>query len=362
MKQIIHIEFLVMIMFLVSGCVQNPASVNNISINNTNDVKVAPEPVKQIFEPLKLVYVVKNTRGPQSDISDITVEFYLEDEKTCNGRDCYLGIMKAIGTQFNGAMYSKITIYADTGEMASSNNVGKEEDLAFDNFVSVYNDFSIPLTLNTIFVEGGKNFNSPEYANLTSLVLLKNVENGNSLTNYSIGMQGNDATGILPCQKYKLIAKGTNVDGYYTACVVSRIGKIIEPFIVSFNFENNKGPNWKLINYSNEKSGVMFVPQCLDAVTCKYVPQLSQSAQTDCRTKSGQIEAIREENGCIKEYNCMTQEDLIDQSITRTQRPGCAINPAVRTKLLDCRKNNMPNFDVTQYDNNGCSIDVTCRK
>ena len=57
----------------------------------------------------------------------------------------------------------------------------------------------------------------------------------------------------------------------------------------------------------------------------------------------------------------MTQEELIDQSITRTQRPGCAINPAVKSKLLDCRKNNMPNFDVTQYDNNGCSIDVTCR-
>jgi hypothetical protein len=358
MKQIICLLFVVMIMFLVSGCGQNPADVNNIPAAD-NNTQVAPEPVKQTFEPLKLVYLVKNAGGPQGDI---TVAFYLEDETECTGRDAYVGIMKVTGAQFNGAMHSKITIYADTGEMASSSTVGREEELAFDNSVSVYSDFSIPLTMNTIFAEGGKNFNSPEYANLTSLVLLRNVENGYSLTNYSIAMQGNDASGVLPCRKYKLIAKGTNVDGYYTACAVTGIGKIMEPFIVSYTFENNQGPNWKLMNYSNEKSGIMFLPQCLDVVKCKYVPQLPQSAQTECRAKSGQIESTRDTNGCLIEYRCLTQEDLVDQSIMRTQRPDCMINPAVKAKLLDCRKNNMQNFDVTQYDDNGCSVDVMCRQ
>lgn len=358
MKQIRYFVFIIMVMFLVAGCSDKSVVVNNISINATNNTQVAPEPVKQTFDPLNLVYVVKNTGGPQNDM---TVTFYLEDETKCNGRDAYLGIMKATGPQFNDGMYSKITLYADTGEMASSRTVGKEEDLAFDDLGSVYDEFNIPLTMNTIFAEGGKNFNSPEYANLTSIVLLKGVENGFSLTNYSIAKQGENATGVLPCQKYKLIAKGTNTDGYYTACVVRGIGKINESFIVSYGFENNQGSNWKLTNYSAEKSGVMFLPQCLDVVKCKYVSQLSQSAQAECNSKSGRIDSVREDNGCLKEYKCLTQEDLVEQSLMRTQRSDCAINPAVRTKLLDCRKNNMANFDVTKYDNNGCSLDIACR-
>jgi hypothetical protein len=88
---------------------------------------------------------------------------------------------------------------------------------------------------------------------------------------------------------------------------------------------------------------------------------MSNSDRIACESKSGQVDPIKDEKGCIKEYKCYTQEQLVEQMIERTQRPGCPINNNVKNKLLECRKNNKPNFSST-YDNNGCTIDITnCR-
>lgn len=86
-----------------------------------------------------------NNLGPGGNIS---ITFWLEDKKKCNGRDAYLGLMSIEGGEFSGEkIYAKITIYADNGEMAISNFANGENGLAFDDMSSQYNEFNIPLTL-----------------------------------------------------------------------------------------------------------------------------------------------------------------------------------------------------------------------
>ncbi|MCX6742803.1 MAG: hypothetical protein NT116_01045 [Candidatus Parcubacteria bacterium] len=258
--------------------------------------------------------------------------------------------------------FAKITIFSDNGETAVS-RFENEDKLAFDDMQSEYDQLNIYLTLNSIFAYAGKNFNSPDVWSATAPIILKNVDSGMSLTDYSVIRQEEQTTGVLPCQKFKIVAKGTNMNGTINFCVAKEINKIRLPFVVSFAFGNpgEGGPSWQLKSYSQEKSGVVFVPQCLEPVKCVYIKEPVQAERNSCAARGGQIEQQRTEQGCVTEYKCLTQEEIVSESMSRMQSPGCSINQAVKNKLLSCRKNNQPNFDISKYDENGCALSATCR-
>lgn len=361
--------FLIFLVILVSGCVGEKKETTTTKEITTTTEETTTTTITTTtttsttipdFEPLKLTYSLKNV-GFEGEAKAV---FWLEEKRKCGDREAYLGLARVEGLTNGGdgpdKLFAKITIYLDNGEMAITSFVNREEELAFDDLSSQYNDFNIPLTLNTIFVYAGKNFNSHEYWNSTTPVVLKNVDTGSSFGNYSIIRQEEDSSGVIPCRKFKIVAKTTEMDGFFNTCVTEKIGKINLPFMESLQFENDQGPSWKLAAYSTEKSGIAWYPQCLTPVRCTYVRMTPGSERIACESKGGEIQQISDEKGCVKEYKCRTQEEIVEGMIRRTQRPDCAINTGVKKKLLDCRKNKKYNFDST-YDNSGCITDVTCR-
>lgn len=318
---------------------------------------------EEAFEPLKLAYELKNF-GPTGPGGKSNMTIWLEDKRRCAGREVYVGVMKMSGGGQNSSpAWSKITVYADNGETAVS-RFENEDKLAFDDIQPEYNQLDVALTMNSIFAYAGKNFNSPDVWMSTAPIILKNVDSGMSMTDYSVIRQEEQATGVLPCQKFKTVAKGTNTEGTFNSCVAREVNKIKLPFVVSFAFGDpgQGGPSWQLKNYSKEKSGVAFTPQCMEPVKCSYVKEPVQAERSACASKGGQIEQQRTEKGCVTGYKCFTQEEIVNEGIARMQRPGCPINQDVKNKLLGCRKNNQPNFDVTKYDEGGCALSVSCRQ
>lgn len=356
------------LLFLGAGC-QNQGQPEN-SAAPTVASSAKPE-VKETFESLKLVYELKNY-GPTGPNGKLGITVWLEGKQQCKGREAYVGVMKMDSDgqnssqpnspQENYSQWSKITIFADNGQMAVS-RFENEDKLAFDDMKSEYDQLNISLTMNAIFAYAGKNFNSPDVWNSTTPILLKNVDSGMSLSDYSIIRQEEQITGVLPCQKFKIVAKGTNMEGTINACVAKEVNKIKLPFVVSMVFgdPNQNVPSWKLVSYSKEKSGVAYVPQCMESVKCTYIKEPAQSERSACSSKGGQLDQQRNDQGCITEYKCMMPEDIIRDQVSRIQRPGCAVAQAVMTKLLGCRKNNQPNFDVTNYGDDGCATSVSCR-
>ncbi len=351
------------LLFLGAGCQNQGQPEASIAPAASNAAKSVSEPAaNKAIEPLKLVYELKNF-GPTGPGGKLGITIWLEGKQQCKGREAYVGVMRMDSVGPNPApQYSKITYFADNGETAIS-RFENEDKLAFDDMKSEYDQLNISLTMNAMFAYAGKNFNSPDVWNSTTPILLKNVDSGMSLSDYSVIRQEELTTGVLPCRKFKIVAKGTNMEGTINACVAKEVNKIKLPFVVSMAFGDagQNGPSWKLVSYSKEKSGVAFTPQCLEPVKCTYIKEPAQTERAACSSKGGQLDQQRNDQGCITGYKCMMPEDIITDQVSRMQRPGCAVAQAVMTKLLGCRKNNQPNFDVTNYDDSGCAVSVSCR-
>lgn len=319
--------------------------------------------VKEVFKPLKLVYELKNF-GPTGPSGKLSMTIWVEGKEMCAGREAYIGLIKMDrGEQNAVSEFSKITIFSDNGEVAIS-KFGNEDKLAFDDMQAEYNQLNVYLTLNSVFANAGKNFNSPEVWSATSPILLKNVDSGMSLSDYSIIRQEEQTIGVLPCQKFKIVAKGTNMEGVINACIAKEVNNVKLPFVVSFAYGNSSqgGPSWLLKSYSEEKSGIISVPQCLEPVKCTYVKEPAQAERSSCAAKDGQLEQQRTAKGCVAEYKCFTQEDIVVEAMSRMQNPNCLVNQEVKNKMIACRKSNKPNYDISNYDGNGCALDVVCRK
>jgi hypothetical protein len=327
--------------------------------SETKNEAAKAKPAEESITPLRLDYAISNFGPGQNN----TISYYIENKTICDNRPAYLGLMEIQSNDKNSqTQYAKFTIYADNGQMAVSTWVN-ETGMAFDDAVSRYNDLDLPLMLNGLFAYAGKNFNDSEYRETTSPILLKNVSTGQSTGDYSIIPQENDNSGAIPCKKFKMVVKSTNTDGFFNACVAQKIGDINLPFVVSMAFENAQGPGWTLKSSSNEKSKVAWIPQCLVPITCENIAQPAQSERTACNLRNGQIETNFDQQGCITEYKCMTQAEIASATIARMQNPQCSVSQKVIDKYLQCRKNNMPNFDPAGYDQQGCLVDiVNCRQ
>lgn len=334
-----------------------PAPILRQSEQKKEDAET--KPAEESITPLRLDYAISNFGPGQSN----TISYYIENKTTCDNRPAYLGLMEIRPNDKNSqTQYAKFTIYADNGQMAVSTWVN-ETGMAFDDAVSKYNDLDLPLTLNRLFAYAGKNFNDREYWETTSPILLKNVFTGQSTGDYSIIPQENDDTGAVPCKKFKMVVKSTDTDGFFNVCVARKIGDINLPFVVSMAFENAQGPGWTLKNFANEKSKIAWIPQCLAPVACENIIQPAQSERTACNLRGGQIETNFDQQGCVTEYKCMTQAEIAAATIARMQNPECLVSQKVLDKILQCRKNNLPNFDPAGYDNSGCLADIAnCRQ
>jgi len=357
-KKIILIVVVLIIIAIILGLVFYFQGRKKEGIPGTEGTSGLKEEKKEeTITPLRLDYTINNF-GPGGAN---TFSYYIEKKKSCDNREAYLGLMKAQSNDKNSQpQYAKITIFTDNGEMAVT-SWSNETNMAFDDITPFYNELNFPLMLNELFVYAGKNFNSNEYWKTENPILLKNVSTGRSKGDYSIIPLEEDSSGLVPCKKFKIVMKTTNTDGYFTACVARKVGDISLPFIVSFAFQNEQGPSWELKSFANEKSGIAWVPQCLKPVVCNYTTEPSQAERTSCSSKGGQIENDFDEQGCIKEYKCLTQLEIAKTAIARVQNPACQINQTVLNKYLQCRKNNMPNFDPVAYDNQGCLTDINCR-
>jgi hypothetical protein len=333
-----------------------PAAEDNPPAPATAE-KIIPAPKAETITPLKLEYTLKNF-GPGKSID---IAYYFEKKQQCAGRDAYLGIVKIETIDARPAnQFAKFAAFADNGELGIS-NWSNEENLAFDNAAAYYDDMNIPLLVSELFIAVGKNFRDPQYWQSDTPIILKNVETGRSKGDYLIVNLGDDNSATVPCTKFKIVAKTTNMDGYFTVCVAKKIGEVNLPFVVYMNFQNEQGPSWKLTNITSEKSGVAWTPQCLNAPKCAYVADPTPAERNQCRQTGGQINADMDQSGCIIKYQCQSESDQAIAAIARTQNPSCGINQKLLEKYLLCRKNNQSNYDPVEYDDSGCLSDITCR-
>jgi hypothetical protein len=348
------------LLFAGMGC----GAPKQAAVTPGDEAKPAAEqavPATPKIEPLKLIYSLKNFFGPRSE-ADVT--FWVEDARSCGGRDAYLGLMTAMmGPDENSRAYAKFTVYADNGEMAITNFV-QEDNLAFDDLPAKYNDTNIPLAASAIFAYAGKNFNDEANWGAATPILLKKVDNGRSVSDYSVIRQGetDDASGVAPCRKFKIVEKSGTRSSSYVGCFSRGISKLDLPLVVSMDFGGSgDSTNWKLKSFIGEKSGIAWVPQCLSPVKCIAAKEFSDDEWRACNGQGGQVEPTNDEAGCVTEYKCLTQGEQVERSMSNAQRPGCGFNQAVKNKLLECRRLNKPNFDTTKYDGEGCLADVACR-
>jgi hypothetical protein len=361
-KKIILITFAIIAMAAAAAAglffySQNQKNASQTPTQTKEEPKKEEIKKEEAINPLRLNYTMNNS-GPGGAN---TISYYIESKKTCGNREAYLGLTKIQNNNDpTRSQYAKFSVFTDNGQMAAS-QWNKETSLAFDDAVSYYNELDMPFLINDIFSYAGKNFNSNEYWETKDPIVLKDVSTGRSTGSYSIIPLEENSSSSIPCKNFKIIAKTTNTDGYFTACVAKKIGDVDLPTIVSFAFENEQGPSWRLESFTNEKSGIAWVPQCLTPVACNYVAEPSQAEKISCSAKGGNFESDSDEQGCIREYKCLTEIERAETEISKFQNPSCQINQNVLNKYLQCRKNNKPNLEQTGYDDKGCLTDINCR-
>lgn len=353
MKSIQILSGLLIVSLLLFGCAgggtaEQPSAQPNATAPNASVVQNEPPPAPP-FNPMKLVYTLP------ADISsggqELILTVWLENRIDCGGREALVGLQSfAMGDNF---AWSKVTVYTDTGETAVSEWT-QESGLAFDDLRPVASDFDFYLTLNDIFVRGGKNFMTDQSWNSTTPTILRNVVTGSGISNYSVFRTGNSFTNkTLPCTEFSLVERGTNVDGAYTVCVADTSADVPLPFVVSVDFNGEGGPHWWLSSFSHELSGVVSVPQCLEPVHCTYVPGPTSTQASACEARDGTMEAIRDDRNCVSRYECWTLSERVLNNLRNMQNPSCPDPSAdIVSGAASCMSEGM-NFNL-DYSQNGC--------
>ncbi|NYZ77918.1 hypothetical protein H0N96_00770 [Candidatus Micrarchaeota archaeon] len=366
MKKLGAFVLLCSIVFSIAlmGCTQQPPAVATPSPVPTEVTpSPIPSPTPASLTPLKLEYEFKQSGGPSQDSSASQTTLYftlwLNEEKDCNGKNAFLGLIKASdkpNQPDDQSSWVKMVVYADDGVMAVSKN-GNKNELAFDNAKSAALDFDFFLTLNSLFAAAGKNFNTDPVWNSTVPVILKNVVFSGNPVNFSV-IKGDDSSEFaLPCKKFSLISQEQGGGpSELSVCVAKPGGKLPLPFVVSMTIGENF--DVKLKSVSKEKASVPYYPQCLTPVTCQSVSRPSAADDQACRNRTGNFEQVRDVENCIVSYACKTERERVLDDLQRSQRSGCPQpSEALIQKAIDCSSKNNRQY---HSGNDGCINDVTC--
>lgn len=324
----------------------------------------APEPAKNVtkvaepppFQPIHLSYLMSST-DPQGQPQNMNFDYYLDQKTTCGGRPALNGFMKATQQGQQGAGYSKVTVYLDTGEAAYSDMMG-DSDLAFDTAKAKMADFDFAFYLQTVAARGGKKFLSEDVWNATSPVLLKNIAAFGGVGDYSVISTGSDTVAGFACKKFTATIKSSNMEGQILLCV-HELDDVPIAFVASAGFpEGQNGPSWQLSSMDRNKPSIAYYAQCITPVSC---PSLSKPTQADydaCNAKGNTLESKRDDKGCVSAFNCITREEQARESITNSQRPGCDVKDEFVQQAKSCwdQQGNV-NYE---NGNDGCITKVLC--
>lgn len=329
-----------------------------------------------VFQPLKLEYTANNFGGTDAGKS-AKYTLWIDRKDTCNDRTAYLGIFQvsydgdsASSTEsemsVSNSRIAKLTLYEDNGEFVTS-EFTSTENLAFDDLRAQRSDDAVlPLLLNNFFSLADKNFNDSPVWDSNTPVVLNDVYDGSTKSDYSIVKDTVKTDGILPCQNFIFIAKGENGNWSTNVCVVEdkKIGDVNAPFIISFSFQSDDQnakqsmPNWELTSYTNEKTSTIWIPQCLAPVRCQYITPLSSAEEAACTATGGTFQDDRDDSNCVISHTCYTKEELAAKEISDMQAPGCPVDPGAVNKLIQC-KNSHKNWNG-ESNSQGCITNVQC--
>lgn len=282
---------------------------------------------------------------------------WFTEEQECDGRKALLGMveMTESGAPADRGRWSKLALYEDDGWLAVSDGTEKNK-LAFDTAKSVALEFDVFLTLNWLFAQAGKNFNTDEVWEKTAPTLLKNVPfGGGTVNNVAVTKTGESTEYALPCTEFTMVAE--NGPGEMKICVAKPGGKLPQPFVVHFGIGDQMEA--KLVKVSNERHSAPFYPQCLEPVKCEEVPELSPEEVGECRAMNGTMQPERDERNCLIGHRCKTMREMVLEDFARSQRPGCPSPEGLVQKAVECRNSPNPNLDFIQGDD-GCISEVNC--
>ncbi|MCX6767844.1 MAG: hypothetical protein NTY90_03905 [Candidatus Micrarchaeota archaeon] len=351
------------------GCVQSPPAPTATptpvaTVQATATPTPTPTPTPVPVTPLRLDYEFSQSQGPQGQGGGqapqqrkMYITLWLNDEKDCGGKAALVGLVKASedATQPDDrSSWAKVTAFRENGEMAFSSNMQKS-DLAFDSAKPAVPDFDFFLTLNGLFAQAGRNFNTDEVWNASIPVILRNVRFGDGTLNISV-VKGEDSNAYaVPCTKFSLLAQGAG-PGEMSACVAKTGAKMPLPFVASFAVGSDMQVTLKKV--SSEKAAAAYFPQCMAVVKCKTVARPTDAQEQGCRAREGSFDAVRDENNCVASYQCMTQRDRAIDNIQRSQAPDC---PAPGSSLVDkaIACSSKPNWNF-QQGSDGCIRDISC--
>ncbi|VVC01958.1 Uncharacterised protein [uncultured archaeon] len=362
MKCLVLALSLASVFMLLFGCAAQQAPVPQ---PQPPAAQPTPEPAKNAtkaaepppFKPVHLSYLMSST-GPQGQPQDMEFDYYFVEKTTCGGRPALNGFMKATQLGQQGAGYSKATVYLDTGEAAYSDMMG-DADLAFDTAKPKMADFDFAFYLQTIAARGGKKFLSEEVWNATAPVLLKNVAAFGGVGDYSISPSGSGTAAGLACRNFTASVKSSNMEGQIRMCV-HQLDDVPLSFLTGASFPGEgNAPSWQLSAVTREKPSIAYYSQCLAPVSCPALSKPTQEERDACNAKGNSLEATRDGQGCVSAFNCITPEDRARESITGSQRPGCAVSEQFVQQAADCWKQ-QGNVNYENDQQSGCVTKVNC--
>ena len=316
----------------------------------------APSPTPAAFAPLKLEYEFSQGQAGQERKRYLVL--WLNGEQDCGGRKALVGLLRQSDDPAQSddrSVWLKATVYRDDGSMAASKG-GSKSHLAFDNAQPAALDFDFFLTLNNLFAQAGRNFNTDAAWNSSIPVILRDVKIGDSFVNISVAKGDSSNAFATPCTRFSLLTQG-NGPGEISACVAKTGDAMPLPFTVSLSIANDF--NLKLKKVSGEKYSGAFYPQCLEAVKCPAVSRPNEADDSACRARGGGFDAVRDEKNCVTGYVCKTDRERIIENIEgNNMRRDCpAPSEELVSKALACRDKTGWTY---HFGPDGCINDAVC--
>ncbi|GEM_PF-1994229 len=363
-------------MVLLSGCPQpqdggteTPAGATEAE-SPTPQPSPSPEetptPEERLELPLAISYRMPFYK--EDEKIDQYVVYYLEKEIKCSGRNAVAGVLNSYGEGESPekAYWAKFTLYLDNGEFASSGGIGKSA-LAFDDAEPKRPDYAIITQLNSVFAANGENFNSSNAWESDIPVLLKDIyyagsNTGDLIGSLSIVKKGESKEHAVPCTEFSVNVKSeTGFSGETIYCLAALDNEIGLPYTVSITVpQMEKSNDVELDRIEKVSSGAAFYPQCLEPVYCAKPDFMSEDEREACTAQGMTVQEIRDEDGCITSYECLSELEWAKRVIMESQPSHCP-EPGEEfiQEAMKCIKTGSDPKSL-EVDEQGCFISIDC--